>query len=332
LILILFGEVLPKLAAAQVPVTFAKFASVPLLLVHRLLTPVRVASSVLVIGPLARLIAPSTRPPNLSPQELDSLLSLSQTQGVIDPQEEQLLQQVFALGQLKVRDLMIPRVDIRAFDLDDDPAHLVQLIHRTRLRHVPVYRGDLDHIQGLIYSRQVLLNPPRTALQLNKLVRQVRYVPQMQRADQLLVEMRKTGTTIAIAVDEYGGTAGLITLEDVVEQMVGDIAGEYERNSEPQVASIAPGVWRVDADLSVHEWSDFFGHNREVQGAAALELVSTLGGLVMALLGRLPKPGDHVTVGNVVITVETMKQKRIETLRIELREPANKTPDSSTEP
>jgi CBS domain containing-hemolysin-like protein len=319
LMLILFGEVLPKLVASRMRVGWSRLTAAPLMVIHRMFHPLRVVLSAAVITPLARLIAPRQKPPELSPQELESLLTLSEQRGVIDDSEEQLLQQVLELSQLTVRNLMTPRVDIRAFDLDDDPAKLIELIGETKLTAVPVYRGDLDHIEGVMYARQVLLRRPSTAAQLQTLVRQVNFIPQQQRADRLLVNMRKTGATLAIVVDEYGGTSGLITIEDVVEHMVGDISGSYEKQGDARVESTGTGQWRVGADLSIMDWAEIFG---APQGKTS---VTTLGGLVMARLGRVPREGDQIEIGGMVIEVETMDKKRMSTLLLYVSTEASKT-------
>jgi len=227
-VLIICGEVLPKLVAARAAARWSRLAAAPLLAVHRAMSPLRAVLNALVITPLARLIAPRHKPTQLSGDELETLIHLSQQRGVIDPSEEQLLQQVLELGQLKASDLMTPRVDMQAFDLSGEPAELIALIRRTHFRHIPVYRTDPDHIAGVIYSRQVALRPPASAAAIETLTRQVRFVPEQQRADRLLLDMRRTGATFAIVVDEYGGTAGLVTLEDVVEHVVGDIAGPHD--------------------------------------------------------------------------------------------------------
>lgn len=316
--IILLGEVLPKLIAARLALRWSRWVALPLLAIHRLVGPVRITCSMLIISPLARLIAPRSKPPDLSANELESLLKISQKQGVIDPDEERILQQVLELGQIKVRELMTPRVDIQAFDLADPPDKLLDLIRRTRLRHVPVYRQTIDHIEGLVYSRLALLDPPQSDSDLKKLIRPVKFVPLQQRADHLLVDLRTSGDTFAIVVDEYGGTAGLATIEDVVEHMVGDIPGTFQTTGEPQVQTINRSTWRAGADLSVREWSDLFRPIPTRVWAAPDTQVSTLGGLVMARLGRVPRIGDHIQVGNLVIGVERMDGTRIETVTIEL--------------
>jgi len=311
--IILLGEVLPKLVAARLPLPWARLIALPMVLIHQGLTLIRAAFSTAVITPLARLIAPSRQTPALSPEELESLLTLSQHQGVIDAEEEALLQQILQLSRLKVRDLMTPRVDIVAFELGRDPAELVSIIRQTRLRHIPAYKEDLDHIVGLIYARQFLARTPATAEEARRQVRQIKFVPEQQRADRLLVEMRKSGTTVALVVDEYGGTEGMITLEDVVEQIVGNIPGEFEAGAEPRLEQLDAGRWRASSDLSVQQWAGLFGEDQQPS-----EAVRTIGGLVMARLGRAPEVGDRIELGNVAITVEEVEGARVETVIIAL--------------
>ncbi len=318
LAIILLGEVMPKLVASRLPDRMARLIALPLLGVHRVLAPIRIASSALVITPLSRLLAPPAPSPDLTSEELDAMLQLSQHHGVIDHGEQRVLEQVLELSQLKVRNLMVPRVDVQAFDLDDPPDQLMALIRRTRLRHIPACRGDLDNVVGLIYSRQTLLAQPTSAEQIGKLVRQIKFVPELQRADQTLIELRKSGTTFAIVVDEYGGTAGVITLEDLVEHLVGNIPGAFEQSGDVVVEPLGQNRWRVDADLSVHEWADVFGRHQHFEAARLLASANTIGGLVMAELGRVPQVHDAIELGNVRLTVDRMDGHRIEAVVIEL--------------
>lgn len=315
ILVVLFGEVMPKLIASRSTVRWTRVCALPLLLIHKLLTPIRLITNMLVITPLARLIAPVERPAELSPQELAALLELSRDEGVIDLAEEELLQQVLSLGQIKVRDLMTPRVDLVGFDIAGDPARLVEVVRESRRSRIVVYRESLDSIDGIAYARQVLLQEPKSADEVKRLVRQVRYIPELQRADQLLVQFRKTGTTVAIVVDEYGGTAGLITLEDVVEHMVGDISSPGETTDDQLVKQIGDNLWEVGAALSIRDWADAFGHQRVLMQS---KQVSTVGGLVMATIGRMPRIGDKVRVGNLELSVHEMADKRLQTLHLRL--------------
>jgi putative hemolysin len=303
------------MVAARVPMPWSRFVALPMMAVHRLIYPVRVASNLLVITPLARLIAPSRKPPELSPEELEAMLKLSQHRGIIDRQEESTLQQVLTLGQIKVRDLMTPRVDVVAFDALQGPEALLSTLRDTRFNHVPVYEGHLDNVLGVIHARQALLKPPASDEQLRRMIKQVRFVPELQRADKLLLGFRKRGTTLAIVVDEYGGTAGLVTLHDVVELMVGQIIGPDESQQVPSIEQESPGLWRVSADLPLQSFAELFGPTVAATGGAVLR---TLGGLVMARLGRLPTEGEAIELGNLRIEVAAMSGHRIDWLWVRL--------------
>lgn len=318
LAIIILGEVLPKLAAARYPANCSRLASMPLLVVHRVISPVRMVASVVVITPLARLIAPSKQPEALSPDELASMLELSQGQGVIDPQEQRMLRQVLELGRVKVDELMTPRVDLDAVDIDNDPADLVAFFKQTKLRQVPAYRGSLDKIEGIIRTRRALLHPPGSRLEVNALIEPVLFVPQQQHAEQLLAELRDKAMTLAVVVDEYGGTAGLVTLEDVAEHLVGEIAGGHDRGDEPMVERVSPGSWRVSAELSTRDWAEAFGKSLPADLQATLTMVKTVGGLVMARLGRAAVVNDQVTIGNLVLTVDQIEGRRIEMVTVQL--------------
>ena len=328
LAIIILGEVLPKLSAARSPASFSKMAAIPLLVVHRVISPVRLIASAAVITPLARLIAPTKRPEALSPEELASMLELSRGQGVIDPQEQRMLRQVLELGRVKVDELMTPRVDLEAVDIESDPAELVKNFKLTRLRQLPAYRENLDNIEGIITARRALLHPPGSRLEVNALIEPVLFVPQQQHADQLLAELRAKAMTLAVVVDEYGGTAGLITLEDIAEHLVGEIAGGYDRGDELMVEQVSPDRWRVSAELSTRDWAQAFGKSLPADALITLNMVKTVGGLVMARLGRAAKVGDEIALGNLLLTVDAMDGRRIETVTVRLAD----NPGTQAEP
>ena len=317
LLLILFGEIAPKLAATRVTALWTRIVSLPLLGIHRAIAPLRTGLNLTVITPLARLIAPRESPEALSSEELEALMQLSQERGVIDTEEEKQLQEALALGQLKVRQLMTPRVDIDGLDASDPPGELIRRLRETRHSRLPVYHRDLDNVLGVLVAREVLLHRPRTRHALKRMIRRVQFVPELQRADHLLVVFRKTGTTMAVVVDEYGGTAGLVTLEDIVQRLTGEIAGGPEEGGEPAVQPLEDGVWRVSAGLPLRDWIAAF-RPEGVTPRSPEAGMRTLGGLVMARLGRLPAEGDRIAIGNILLEVESMSHRRVRWLRVRL--------------
>ncbi len=315
LIIILFGEVLPKLVANTAPVGWVRVAIVPLYAAHRVVAPMGLFMSRWFVSPMVRLLAPRRSHGALSTDELQALVEMSQHHGVIAAEEHELLEEIIALGDLKVRDVMVPRVDIESFDLAQPAAALRTLIEKTGRPKILACHRDIDHVAGVIQARQFLLefrlNPtvmPHTT------VLPVRFVPELQRVDALLEDFRNTGTHMAVVVDEYGGTAGLVTLKDVVEQMLGDLDMDGAPGETPETTTqrISTGVWRVSGRLSVHDWADAFGAER------LPPRISTVGGLVMTLLGHVPKTGDRAQLANLELEVEHAEAGRVESVILRL--------------
>lgn len=307
-VIIIFGEVLPKMVANTAPILWTQITSLPMMLIHRTIMPLRYLLSYGVITPISRLVSPTEKPPGLSPEEFEMLLEQSQQRGEINTQEEAMLREVVALNQMKVRDIMIPRVDMTAWELSDDIESLYELINEERRNKIPVYEEDPDHILGIIYAKEFLLGWSRDEIKdIRKLVRQVKFVPEIQSVDRMLSDFRQNKIHLAIAVDEYGGTAGMITIKDVAEFVLGDL--DMDQAPGEDTATIAelvePGRWRVSGKLSVHDWEQAFQLPDTSQHA------STISGLIMTLLGRIPTEGDEVQIANFSIKVEKMEGRRV---------------------
>ncbi len=321
LLIIIFGEVLPKMVANLAPSTWVRTTVMPLFAIHRVIGPLRVILQAGVIAPLGRLIAPSSKPAALSADELRALVELSEDRGVIDASEEQMLREVVRLSELKVRDIMVPRVDVKAVPFNVTAGRLIEFIQTEEVTKILVHAGDLDHVEGVIYAKQALLaRTTNDAFDPSKLVRRVRFVPELQRVDQLLEEFRKSRTHLAVVVDEYGGTAGLVTLKDVVERMVGDldVEGPDTDDDEPRAEQLDAGRWRVPGALPVADWVGIFGR------ADIPARVATVGGLVAALLGRIPNVGDTAHIGNVTLRVDAMAGQRVGWVELSVLTPADK--------
>jgi putative hemolysin len=311
LAIVLLGEVLPKMAANAQRERYASLAGPILLTVHNVIAPLRAALARVVVNPLSRLTAPQKAPPLLTAEELQTLLELSSRQGVIDPEEQRVLRDVFSLGRMRVRDVMTPRVRMAAVPADAGPDDVRRLASETRHRRLPVYRGDLDHIIGMLDVKRYLVRVEGGGVSLRRAMRRARFVPQIATLDQLLEHFRTTHTSTAIVVDEFGGTAGIVAIEDVVERLVGDIAGA-EREEIRAPRQIGPQQWELDGELSVHDWAEAFGQR------LISPRVSTLGGLIVERLGRAPQVGDGVIVGNVMLKVTEVEGARVATAAVTL--------------
>jgi putative hemolysin len=314
LCLILTGEVLPKIVANSRREFVAPLIAPPLLTLHRVLGPLRLLIDGAVVAPLSRLTAPAAPPPPLALAELRALVEISGREGVIDLEEQRLLRDVMKLSRLRVRDVMTPRVRLRAISTEATRQEVIELARATLLTRLPVYDGDLDHVVGVLHVKSYLLSPPPGDL--HGCMSPPRYVPEMATLEQLLEHFRRTHTKSAIVVDEYGGTAGLVALEDVVEEVVGDIVGGDETVVDP-VRQIDDGCWHVSGAMSLHDWTEQFGVHIESRQ------ISTVGGLVVDRLGRPARVGDVLEIDHLRLEVEAVERSRVERVAVSLRpEPA----------
>ena len=318
LLVLTCGEVLPKVVANARRTRAAVLLATPLLVLHRVIAPLRIVIDRLIVSPLSRLTAPTTPPPRLAPSEIASLLELSGRQGVIDAEEQRVLLDVLKLGRLKVRDVMTPRVRVIALPAEARRDEVAEAARTAGLAQLPVYLRDLDHIIGMLPLRTFLLqaDQPTTA---QELARPVEFVPEIATLEQLLDHFRSKQTQMVIVVDEYGGTSGIVALQDVVEQLVGELASGDDAHAQTPVM-IGPGRWRAGGDVSVHDWAEAFG------ATGLVTRVATLGGLVTNLLGRGPEVGDAVDVGSVRLEVEQVEGSRVAAVIITLLDDDHATP------
>ncbi|MDZ4754995.1 MAG: hemolysin family protein [Phycisphaerae bacterium] len=313
LFVVLGGEVLPKMLADA-----KRRRVVPLLVpglyaVHQAILPIRLALDRLIIAPLSRLTAPGDAPPRLSAAELAAMLELSGAAGVLDADEQQLLRGVFELRRLRVRDVMTPRVDMAWIELGASRQEVVELARTERLTRLPVVGKDIDDVQGILQVKRFLLDPRGDATPISDHVRTVRFVPEVASVEHLLEHLRETRGDLAIVVDEYGGTAGVVAIEDCVEEIVGDIVSP-EEEAEPPPRQLSANTWIVPGDTNLRRWADAFGE-RYLNSRA-----STLGGFLLEHLGRPVQHGDVVHVANLRLEVETMRGSRVRRVLVTLED------------
>ncbi|MCH2140192.1 MAG: hemolysin family protein [Phycisphaerales bacterium] len=310
LILVALGEVAPKMIASAHAPAIARLIAPPLLAVHRTILPLRLAIDRAVVQPLSRLATPSSGATTLSLDELGSLLDHSGREGVVDLHEQRLLSDVLTLGERRVSDVMTPRTRMIsiASNADDDAVNHVIAAHR--FMRIPIHGRDLDDIQGFLHVKDWLRNPGN----LNALMRQPRYLPEATNIEQAMDTLRKEDTQIAIVVDEYGGTAGIVALHDLIEPLIGEIVDDAH-TPVGEARPLGPGRWTVPGDFPAGRLT------KAMQGAMhPIDRASTVGGLVTRTLGRPPEVGDQITIGNVQISVHHVSDGHVVTAIVSLEE------------
>jgi putative hemolysin len=307
IVLVLLGEIVPKSLSYLNPRPLAAAAAVPVFVVVQALGPLTLVFRILFLEPVLRLLFSHARPPRMiTLVEFRTLVNLSQRRGLITEDENRLLGEVVELGLLKVRHVMQPRVDMIVCDTADEPEAVRAQMQTHHLTKIPVYVGNIDNIVGLIHLRQLFLKP---GVPLSRLVQPVHFVPEQKTVESLLEFFRKTGTDTAVVVDEYGGIAGAVRLEDIAEEIFGRM--EVAAGIEP-IKQLGPFQYRLAGDLAIHDWADVLGIDLEETR------LTTIGGLVTALLGTMPRRGDVAYLGNLKFTVERVRRHRIETVILSL--------------
>ena len=320
-LIVVFGEVLPMTIAVGMPHRFGLLVARPVLALQWLLTPVR-----LLLGAFTHLVSRAADGEGvakaaITEAELRTLVEVGHQEGVVQRKEREMIHGVFELGETTVAEVMVPRTDVFGIDVATPPDRLLPAARANLHHRVPVYEGSLDHVLGIVLVKELLPYyaglPPDFDLRAH--LAPPYFVPQSKRADALLREFKAKKLRMAIVVDEYGGTAGLITLEDLLEEVVGEIRDEFE--AEERLAQpVDERTWRVAAKMAI---GDF---NAVTRLAIPDEHFDTVGGWVLDLFGRVPHRGESIEADGVRVTVETMHRNRILQVLVRLPAPSDIQP------
>jgi CBS domain containing-hemolysin-like protein len=309
LLLLTFGEVTPKTFAVQNPQKYAFFVCRPLLWFSKIIWPLRVVLTAIADG-ILRLTGGmrNSHERLLSSQEFRTLLDVSQREGVVEDSEREIIDNLFDFSEMSVKEIMIPRTDMFCFSIHDSFDEILEKCRSDLYARVPVYEGTIDTICGLVYVKDLLpfVQKQHSEFDLRQVLRETYFIPETKKVQDLLKDFQEKKIHIAIVVDEYGGTSGLVCLEDVLEEIVGDISDEFDTDNVPWCQPLPEGdSYRVNAMMHIHEFNQTFGTD------FSPENYGTVGGLVLNLLGKVPEKGDSVTVDTLTLTVSKLRNIRI---------------------
>ncbi len=256
--------------------------------------------------------------PFVTEEALRELIDVAESDEVIEAGERAMIHSIFELGDTVVREIMVPRPDMVMVSEAENLGHVIEVLLSAGYTRLPVYRGDRDTIVGLVYAKDVLQQLHTARGEdgpWQDLMRTPYFVPELKPVDELLRELQARQIHLAIVVDEYGTTAGLVTIEDILEEIVGEIVDEYDRE-EALVEQLDADRWRVNARLPIDEL-DELAHTDLPD-----EDWDTVGGLLFGLLGHVPQPGEQVEVNALRLTAERVKDRRIATILVERTSPS----------
>jgi CBS domain containing-hemolysin-like protein len=311
IILLIVAEVTPKTLAIANAERVALAAAGPVERLASFLGPILWVVTLVSRGLTGGRAA---RAPYLTEEELITALHVSEEAGVIEEQEHQMIHGIIEIGDKTVREIMIPRTDIVAVEHGAQLRDIVKLFKEHRHTRMPVYEHDIDHVIGLIHTKDLLLFYTRSSSQkfeMDKVLRPIEFTPEQKKVDELLSDMRTKKVHMVIVVDEYGGTAGLVTLEDLLEEIVGEIRDEYDTAEPEQLIILNDHEARVDAQFPLEELNERLHLGIEESGD-----YDSVGGYVHSMLGKIAEEGDSFQSGRAKWIVEKVKGRRIEMIRL----------------
>jgi CBS domain containing-hemolysin-like protein len=313
---VVIGELAPKYVAIQRALGLALWTAYPLHLFYRAAYPFIWVMNRSAAGVVRLLGVKAAGDLNVhSDEELKMLVAASARQGILQESERVIVGNALDFADTLVRQVMVPRTEIVAVPEDLDLAGLLAMARQTRFSRLPVYREDLDHIVGVVHVKDLVGVDRASHATARDFMRRVLAVPETTRLDQVLSELRRQAAGLAIVIDEFGGTAGLVTLEDVIEELVGEVHDEFEHGDGQRIKEEAPGTFVVDGLVSLDDLRDRLGLG------LADEPYDTVGGMVFGRLGRVAKVGDSVEVENYRFQVSGIDGRRVSQVRLQRLRP-----------
>jgi gliding motility-associated protein GldE len=311
-LILLFGEVLPKIYASRNNIQFSKFVANPLSILDKLLSPISLpmrAVSVYLHEKLGR------QKSNISVDQLSQALGLTSTEDTTS-EEQKILEGIVSFGNTDTKQVMSPRIDIFAIEMEETFAEIYEKIVDKGYSRIPVYRESIDHIEGVLFVKDLIPHINKKEFDWIKLIREPFFVPENKKLDDLLKEFQSKKSHLAIVVDEYGGTSGLVSLEDIIEEIVGDISDEFD-DENLNYSQIDDKNFLFEGKINLKDFYRIVDVDEEIFEISKGE-AETLAGFILEILGNFPKKGQKIHFTNVHFTIEAVDKKRIKQLKVTL--------------
>ena len=311
LLVLIFGEITPKTSATLYSESVAlKFAK-PIYMIMQVLTPVIFVVDKLSLVVLKLLhIDPNKKQEAITEDELRTIVEVSHEEGVIESDEKKMIYNVFDFGDSVAKDIMVPRIDMTFVDVNSTYEEVIEVFRQEKYTRYPVFEETTDNVIGIVNIKDLLLIEHEKEFDLRDYLREPLYTYEFKKTAELMVELRKTQNNIAIVLDEYGATAGLITLEDMLEEIVGEIRDEYDDDEEDLIRKVNPKEYVVEAAMKLDDLNDQLGLDLESED------YDSIGGFIIGLLDHLPEEGEEVTCKNIRFVVDKVDRNRIETIHM----------------
>ncbi len=311
-LVLVFGEITPKTIAANSPEKVAVVVSKPISIIMKITKPIVWVFNLLT-GIIFKIMGIENDgvKPFITEEELKAMVNVSHEEGVLEIEEREIINNVFQFGDMQAKEAMIQRLDMVAIDIEDSYDEIIELFKSEKLSRLPVYQESIDDIVGILNIKDIIFLSDEEIenFDIKDYVREAFFTYEFKKITQLLEEMKKEKTQMAIVVDEYGGTAGLLTIEDLVEVIVGDIDDEYDEEEE-EIVKINDNEYLVEGSTKISDVNEQLGINLES------EEFDSIGGFIIGYLKRIPEENEIIEVEDVKFKVESIDKNRINKIRI----------------
>ena len=321
-LVLILGEAAPKTAAALYAEKLSLALAKPVYGLMVLFTPV-----LFLVEKLSNLVLllfrinPKKKPEAITEEDLRTIVEVGHEEGVIESDEKKMIYNVFDFGDSVAKDIMVPRTDMACIDAEATYEEFMEVVREQMYTRYPVYEETTDHVIGIINIKDVLLAERRQEFCIRDYLREPYYTYEYMKTADLMVELRKTQNNIAIVLDEYGATAGLITLEDMLEEIVGEIRDEYDEDEEDFIRRLGPSEYVVEASMHLDDLNDLLGLSLESED------YDSIGGFMIGMLDHLPEQGEEVTFQNLRLVADQVDGNRIDKVHIYLTEEPKEQPE-----
>lgn len=317
-LILVFGEITPKNVASKNAEKMALAYIGVISFLVTLLTPV-----IFIVNTVAKFVISIFNKNGddnnaVTEEELRAMVEYSHEEGIIENEEKKMIVNVVDFGDTVAGDIMVPRVDMVMVDEKSSYEEILQVFREERYTRIPVYEETPDNVIGILNVKDFLLIEDKENFVMKELLREPLYTYEYKKTSALMMDMRKTGANIVIVLDEYGITAGLITLEDMLEEIVGEIRDEFDADEDEGITKVSDLEYLIDGSTNLDDINDRIGLN------LSSEEYESIGGLIMEKLGRLPVEGEIINFDNIVLTVKKMDHARIEKVCLKLKQPVVK--------
>lgn len=320
LLVLIFGEISPKTMASVHAERIALLYSVPVSALIWLLTPVIFIVNVLSRGLMLLLrIDPDKKNGNFTTNELRTIMEVSHEEGVLENEEKVMINNVFDFGDTQAKDIMIPRADMVFANIDDSYDDLLEIFKKEMFTRLPVYENTTDNVIGIINMKDLLLHEgPKEDFHIRNILREAHFTYEYKKISELMLEMKDYSVNFTIVLDEYGSTAGLITFEDLLEEIVGEIRDEYDSAEEELIQQVGPNEYIIEGSMKLDDIND------ALELSLDSEDYDSIGGLIIELLDHLPQVGETVsTADGIRLVVDSLDKNRIEKVHMYLPQENN---------